>query len=275
MKLEVTEPSPDIHQHSLKLEQFSCTDSDPEMEEMNDEMLLCFCNLCCEFFDNMQLLEAHKKQIHYKPKSNNYTYDKEQNTYNCNGCSQKYSRIAEVLLHYCSFSHNDDQIDPKNEFDGRNQNVAGCGISPDGKKSYQCNLCEKRFPGKSHLIRHSRSHTGEKPYKCDLCDKRFTGSTNLIIHNRTHTGERPYRCNSCKKRFTNKTYLTIHKRIHTGEKPYKCDLCNKRFTTSTHLNIHNRSHTGEKRFKCNACDKRFTQKCHLIRHSRSHTEEKS
>jgi uncharacterized Zn-finger protein len=53
------------------------------------------------------------------------------------------------------------------------------------KRTYECDVCEKRFRASGHLKNHMRIHTNEIPYECDVCEKRFRYSSNLRRHVRT------------------------------------------------------------------------------------------
>ncbi|XP_060070025.1 zinc finger protein 271-like [Ylistrum balloti] len=77
-----------------------------------------------------------------------------------------------------------------------------------------------------------------RPYACQVCNKRFTQKAHLITHKRTHTGEKPYACHICHKRFAQSSHLNTHKRIHTGEKPYFCTLCNVGYCRKQRLELH-------------------------------------
>ncbi|XP_065582201.1 longitudinals lacking protein, isoforms H/M/V-like isoform X2 [Artemia franciscana] len=56
-----------------------------------------------------------------------------------------------------------------------------------GRKDFECNVCNKRFPFHSYLERHQRMHTGKKLFKCDVCKKCFSQSSSLNRHQRAHT----------------------------------------------------------------------------------------
>jgi len=49
-------------------------------------------------------------------------------------------------------------------------------------KKYGCDVCEKRFKCKHHLVEHKRLHTGEKPFQCRLCYRQFANSGSYSKH---------------------------------------------------------------------------------------------
>jgi len=52
--------------------------------------------------------------------------------------------------------------------------------------AHSCDLCEKRFRRKDHMINHKRRHTGEHPFKCDKCDWTGPDSSSNVHHKKKH-----------------------------------------------------------------------------------------
>ena len=91
--------------------------------------------------------------------------------------------------------------------------------------TYECSQCDYQAPDRSHLVRHTRTHTGEKPYQCELCQKKFSLKGNLNRHTLTHKDIRTkrFQCDLCEYRAATKQDLARHRLTHTGERPFACD----------------------------------------------------
>ena len=93
---------------------------------------------------------------------------------------------------------------------------------PAGRKSFQCNICESKFPIKSMLSKHIKVvHFGEKPFKCENCKSSFSDKYKLNRHvSAVHEEKRPFKCNICNDRFKSKQGLNGHVLNHEGNKPF-------------------------------------------------------
>lgn len=135
-----------------------------------------------------------------------------------------------------------------------------------GDRKHICNVCSKRFSGRSNLVEHLRLHANIKMYECPHCSKSFVQSGNLTVHMRVHTKERPYQCTLCPKNYNQSSALKIHVRSHTNERNYACMECDKRFTNGTDLNKHIRIHDDTLKTPCPHCGSLFSQKYNLMKH---------
>uniref|UniRef100_A0A1I8GYI1 peptidylprolyl isomerase n=1 Tax=Macrostomum lignano TaxID=282301 RepID=A0A1I8GYI1_9PLAT len=167
--------------------------------------------------------------------------------------------------------------------------------TPAGRKSYECQVCGKKFNDSNSLTRHISLHTGERPYECQqtiqnqrgttnmsclhscpVCSKSFSqsrASAALFLHHvQSHsvdfdsepesvrpTGRKSYECQVCGKKFKDPTSVPRHLKLHTGEKPYQCQVCSKKFKDPTSVPRHLKLHTDGTQVACltnvKACSK--------------------
>lgn len=137
------------------------------------------------------------------------------------------------------------------------------------RRKHKCQVCGKRFFGKSNLVDHLRFHANVKPFKCDHCDKSFTQSGSLRCHTRTHTNEKPFVCQICQKAFNQTSSLKIHIRSHTQERTHVCEVCSKKFLSNSDLSKHRHIHDEVKRFQCELCNMGFAQNINYRKHMQS------
>ncbi|XP_052798334.1 zinc finger protein OZF-like isoform X1 [Mya arenaria] len=144
-----------------------------------------------------------------------------------------------------------------------------------GGKEFQCDVCDRLFSRKDHLIKHRTVHgpSSERRYKCSLCNKGFVERNILQRHLNTHTGDRPYECGQCDATFFSDSTLKQHVQSHSNLKPYLCSLCGKSFKRNGSLKIHMRSHTQDRPHSCDICHRTFITRHTLTQHSRIHTGE--
>lgn len=157
-----------------------------------------FCNLCHEFFDTTDTLEAHRINVH------NYVDIQERPSARINAtCAQMEGNPKSYVI--CQ-----KKSTPIGEIFPRN-------VEETSTRSYKCTLCKKSFSTIEHLIAHSKIHPPEKSYKCDQCDKCFVREHSLVTHKRIHTGEKPFKCNFCDMRFSQRLYFVRHKCKQSGK----------------------------------------------------------
>ncbi|TNN10417.1 Zinc finger protein [Schistosoma japonicum] len=163
------------------------------------------------------------------------------NIFKCNLCN-KYFATAHGLEVHVRRSHN------------------------NGKRPFECQLCQKTFGHATSLYQHESVHCQDKQFQCSQCGKTFKRSSTLSTHLLIHSDTRPYPCQYCGKRFHQKSDMKKHTYTHTGEKPYVCLQCGKAFSQSSNLITHSRKHTGFKPFSCFHCLRAFQRKVDLRRH---------
>lgn len=112
-----------------------------------------------------------------------------------------------------------------------------------GKERYQCPTCSRWFQKRYHMKNHEKIHQGLKSYECQLCQKRYTSQTNLDRHVRvTHHNEKKHMCQECGKSFSQLAILRQHHAVHMTERNFECDVCHKAFKLKEHLRLHQMRH---------------------------------
>jgi hypothetical protein len=143
-------------------------------------------------------------------------------------------------------------------------------VLPEGKKSYECNMCKKKFAKKATLEKHIFVfHEGNKSFKCDPCDEVFYRKKDLTKHYDTiHNGMKPLKCIPCDHSFVSKQGLEKHiVSVHDGNKPFKCDSCGASFFDKGKLKSHFEAvHERKKPNECEFCDAAFYRKVNLKEH---------
>ena len=116
-------------------------------------------------------------------------------------------------------------------------------------------------------------HDDSKAFKCDVCLKKFPGKSQLKMHYRTHTGEKPFACRVCDKKFALKGQLIRHQAIHSDVRNFKCSMCleGRFFKTKDDLNHHMVYHY-EPKFSCTFCDHKSYSKSDLNKHEKTHVK---
>lgn len=139
---------------------------------------------------------------------------------------------------------------------------------------FPCDVCEKKFKRKEHLIQHRKLHTGERPYSCETCSKSFSRKEHLMRHMLSHTGQRLYGCDLCHKHFSRKDNLHKHRTTHGVTGPLVCEICGKSFIVKHYYDMHMATHyeveDSQLPYVCDICKKRFATNQFLVTHRFRH-----
>jgi hypothetical protein len=143
-----------------------------------------------------------------------------------------------------------------------------------GERPYSCEICNKRFAGRSTVIYHRRAHTGERPHCCSTCGKKFMRPDALRQHLTSHTGERRHQCSVCSRKFSTRStlnkHIQSHKEIDEKETTYSCNVCHKDFPSETLLSLHSPVHNSCRPLRCHVCHKSFRYQDSLTKHLNIH-----
>ena len=163
------------------------------------------CETCYESFTDFDMY-VHHLETHRR------------NTLACATCKAEFTELCDLSQHVlsgCKLCKTEDVKD-----DSRYQ-------SPEDRPAHV--VSGKPGNQKGPLKKHRQTLSGKKSYECDQCDKVFTSKASLTDHLRSHSGEKPFECDQCNKVFSRKSCLTVHLRTHSEEKPYQCEQCDKAF----------------------------------------------
>lgn len=159
------------------------------------------------------------------------------------------------------------------------------------KNPFACDLCNKNFIRKSHLVRHLKSKAHlikNNPINSKKSEEKLDLETENIEKEGKNV-EVKFNCLYCERRFNNKKSLASHmnrkhnhRSLKKNKKPkiqkdpslksYKCTICEQVFNQRQLLRQHFKIHIveGDKPYLCPTCNKTFhlltTLKVHLIRH---------
>lgn len=121
---------------------------------------------------------------------------------------------------------------------------------PKKKVSYECSMCNRKFPSSLKLKRHR-----EKNPECSLID--------------TSTEPHDFRCDHCTDTFANEHDQKLHAILHDPSSHFRCPTCGRSCVTYKSFKRHIRTHFISK-LKCKTCDMEFSETGSLTRHYKRH-----
>lgn len=118
------------------------------------------------------------------------------------------------------------------------------------KRPYPCSKFDAKFSNKGGLTQHNKlsyEDSDVKSFNCDVCGKRFKLKQYLTQHSSV-LKERNFECESNFPSLRNlKRHISLN---HAQHKPFKCEVCDKTFGVSHKYSSHmKRWHAGNKKYK--------------------------
>ena len=160
--------------------------------------------------------------------------------------------------------------------------------SPTPEKIYQCSMCDERFPRKSSLTNHEKSHSGNYHIRCNICNKLFHSDL-FQYHIKLHATEDQEStkgdgltelsmCIYCGKTFTLGNVLVDHVEFcrlqqngDTTVNPAQDDQDQNAETGGNSASVDESKELGKRLFQCDFCRRFFSTQSKLKSHrARSH-----
>lgn len=147
----------------------------------------------------------------------------------------------------------------------------------DIKVENDCEVCDKSFNSRSHLLRHIKEvHNNQATSECEVCYIKIKESS-MKRHMLIHTGNtKIHKCGICQERFNSLYSVRLHKEVVHGIPRFvhACNLCHKSYTQRVDLQNHMaRIHMSTDHL-CEVCGVGFTTKRKLEYHLSFHITER-
>ncbi|XP_011197031.1 zinc finger protein 888 [Zeugodacus cucurbitae] len=238
---------------------------------------LCVCKVSDQpLFATKQMLDDHIASVH----------DDKERPYNCPQCTARYRTRSGCVAHINAIHlKKGDKCELCDKIV-----VGGAGqmrmhIERNHTHgNYTCEICHIELKNISlyNFKYHKRWHNEDKLWRCELCEKAFVTRTHLIEHKVTHTRQGKFLCTRCGKSTRSKWELRTHLyAIHgEGEAPLKCNYCEEKFTQHVqkraHLERYHPMELAKRIVPCSKCEKHFSTETNLQRHiKQQHNEAKA
>jgi len=148
-------------------------------------------------------------------------------------------------------------------------------------KVHKCDICNKMYPILSKLNQHKKIyHENGKSFECEICGKKFNLKVHLKNHQKTHSKSRPkpFKCQRCDFATDDQHYLKYHQTSHERQdkkyagmkNPLKCEECPTFHRSKCLLKQHMKVVHPKVLFQCDLCAKFIKIRSSLISHMKVH-----
>ncbi|XP_021693927.1 zinc finger protein 665 isoform X4 [Aedes aegypti] len=183
--------------------------------------------------------------------------------FKCDVCQRRFKNKNTLWFHKTSQhgqkKHNDKQFVLKyqmaNHKTTHNRNEEKL-LEVKAGESFKCDICQRTFRSRLHLVQHKTQRHGAKKHACSKCGKGFVFRSQMQKHLATH-----------KHRKERKAGKSI-----TRDLPFKCDICHNSYKHVRSLRFHLKYSHGTKRHECHICGLKFFWRSRLLRHMKCHDE---
>ncbi|XP_038059517.1 zinc finger protein 208-like isoform X2 [Patiria miniata] len=252
--------------------------SNEEIQNNGRQLQNWFCPTCYETFSSSDSLSTHQERVH----SSGVRW------YKCQNCSETFTTPQNLKTHVVN-EHTNAGERPFacamcSKTFKRTGNLKDHVNIHSKEKKLSCKVCKQAFLSRAARSRHTKSHNQEKQdtavdfkFECEHCQFRFPTKSKLTEHMRSHRPRRHLPCKVCGMEFETKEDLKSHSSsVHSSDASLSCSTCNRNFSCKQSLKIHIQSiHDNKDRpFKCTLCDKAFNRKDIMEEHVNLHTKEK-
>jgi len=162
------------------------------------------CKVCGKIYRHKTSLARHLK-------------DHEDNLFDCDECSKRFSRKDNLYAHK-RVVHNRHflNFDAIKKFYHASKSCRKCGENLESKEEFEAHITLKICQDRSKKLELDQ----DEKFKCCLCDKSYKSKKNLVAHikwKHSTQEKKVFSCNICEKNFSYKCLLRRHNQKNHGQ----------------------------------------------------------
>ena len=162
------------------------------------------CKVCGKIYRHKASLARHLK-------------DHEDNLFDCDECSKRFSRKDNLYAHK-RVVHNRHflNFDAIKKFYHASKSCRKCGENLESKEEFEAHITLKICQDRSKKLELDQ----DEKFKCCLCDKSYKSKKNLVAHikwKHSTQEKKVFSCNICEKNFSYKCLLRRHNQKNHGQ----------------------------------------------------------